>query len=209
VPLIAIIAFFGYQTTLVLPRLALVPGYSLREQRGEQLTNEMMRGNLVIYAFPETSCKPAASCPDILQLLKEVEQGQNAAQASDIPLHFVTVSSDPESSLALHSHAQAAGATGVQWHFVSGDPDHFRNILQAESQIKGAASDAVPLFALVDGWGIVRALYTTPDLSRLKHDLRLVEQEARNSSGVNRYAYEAVHLFMCHNDLNATTYSQP
>ena len=57
-----------------------------------------------------------------------------------------------------------------------------------------------PVFVLVDGWGIQRAVYRTPtpDVETLQRDLRLVVQEARNSTGVNRYAYEAAHLFLCY-----------
>ena len=57
-----------------------------------------------------------------------------------------------------------------------------------------------PVFALVDGWGVLRAVYrtATPDVEILKRDLRLVVQEVQNSTGVNRYAYEAAHLFLCY-----------
>jgi protein SCO1/2 len=170
------------------------------------LTNETLRGNLVIYSFIDTSCTD--NCTDANATLEQLQAAIGDFKINDIPLRFVTISLDPahDTPETLRAYAQQVGAMTPQWHFVSSDPEQFSNLRQAESQDKSIvpeAETAAPLFVLVDGWGIVRALYATatPDIDQVKRDLDLVAQEARQSNGVNRYGYEAVHLFMCHNGL--------
>ena len=60
--------------------------------------------------------------------------------------------------------------------------------------------DYDPAMMLVDGWGILRAEYRTPTpkLETVVRDVRLLIDEAENSEGVARYAYEAAHLFLCY-----------
>jgi protein SCO1 len=202
-PLVAIIAFLGYQSTQVLPRISLAPSYSLINQNGERLTSEMLRGSLVIYNVTHTRC--TAPCIDSSLTLQQLQQTLADVEMGDIPLHFVTISSDPlfDTPEILYGYANTLEADTETWHFVSGKPEQIRNLLQSGFQNETISSTGEPFIALVDGWGIVRAIYpaATPDLALLKHDLRLVAQEANKSTGVNRYAYEAVHLFMCHNDL--------
>ena len=57
-----------------------------------------------------------------------------------------------------------------------------------------------PAFALVDGWGILRARYKAPfiDLDIIQRDVGLLVKEAQNRDGPSRYAYEAAHLFLCY-----------
>jgi protein SCO1/2 len=57
-----------------------------------------------------------------------------------------------------------------------------------------------PTFVLVDGAGIVRARYRgeTLNLTTLQRDIKLIAQEAQNSDGAMRLAYEAAHLFLCY-----------
>ena len=57
-----------------------------------------------------------------------------------------------------------------------------------------------PRIVLVDGWGTLRAEYrvTQPDMEIIARDLRLLTEEAQNSEGTARLAYEAAHLFLCY-----------
>ncbi len=208
-PIVTIIAFVSYQSTQVLPRLALAPAYSLLDQEGKRLTNESLRGNLVLYNFIHERC--IDPCVDSSRTMQLLQQTVDDIELGPIALHFVTIDTapEPQTTQSLRAYAQSFAADSDQWHFVSGDPEQLSNFMQAESQGE-TMNPTASAFALVDGWGIVRAVYhdDPTDLDRIKHDLRLVAQEARNSAGVNRYAYEAVHLFMCHNDLYAETSGQ-
>jgi protein SCO1/2 len=125
----------------------------------------------------------------------------------DIPLQFVTVVVDPEHATpaALRAFAGTLGVDDSQWHFVTGDAGQLKNVVGAGFGTYYGQDDVGnymvdPVFALVDGWGILRAVYRTasPDVEILKRDLKLVIQEVHNSTGVNRYAYEAAHLFSCY-----------
>ena len=54
---LVVIAFIVYQSTQVLPRIMVAPGFSLVDQGGKRLTNEELRGNLVLYAFAQPDCQ--------------------------------------------------------------------------------------------------------------------------------------------------------
>jgi hypothetical protein len=197
-PIVAIAAFIAFQSTQILPRIALAPAFSLPDQDGKTLTNENLRGALTLYALVDGHCK--APCPDPTLILQELQAITSELDLGDIPLQFVTVTTGPthSSPQSLRAYADAVGADPQQWHIVRSSPEQF-------ATLRSTPVDGEPLLALVDGWGIVRALYPTasglPELEVIKHDLRLVAREAHNSSGANHYAYEAVHLFMCHNSL--------
>jgi hypothetical protein len=118
-----------------------------------------------------------------------------------IPLHFVIVTEGEKlkGTQSLVIDAPAKGEDATYRHLVSAEPQQFSTLFEAN----GAKSGASPLYVLADGWGIVRAFYVTatPDLSRVEADLHSVAREVHNAGGVNRYAYEAVHLFLCHNNI--------
>lgn len=208
-PLVALLAFATFQHFQVLPRIGLAPGYSLIDQNGNRLTNEELRGSVVLYNFTHTRC--AENCPQTSATLQELQHlliANNLDDTpNDIPLHFVTISYDPthDTPKVLRVYAKNLNANSERWHFATGDAAQLKSVVstgfQAEyTQNQDGTFTAEPVFALVDGWGIVRALYrtATPDVDAIQRDLQLVMDEARNSTGVNRYAYEAVHLFVCH-----------
>jgi protein SCO1 len=203
-PLVATIAFATLQPIKILPRISLAPGYSLIDQDGNRLTNEALRGSIVIYNFTPTQC--AAPCPETSKTLREMQAVLDAVEMGDIPLQFVTISTDPthDTPEALNTYAKKLGADTNRWHFASGDPAQLKMISTSFQTTYAQNNDGSfttdPVFALVDGWGILRALYhtATPDVKLLQHDLQLVVDEAQKSQGINHYAYEAAHLFLCH-----------
>ena len=203
-PLVAMLAFAILQPIKILPRIGLAPGYSLVDQDGNRLTNEALRGSIVIYNFTHTEC--AAPCPQTSETLRDMQAALNAVEMGDIPLEFVTISTDPtyDTPEALNTYAKELGANTTRWHFASGDLAQLKMISTSFQtryiQNNDGSFTTDPVFALVDGWGIVRALYhtATPDMKLLQHDLQLVVDEAQKSQGINHYAYEAAHLFLCH-----------
>ncbi len=216
-PLVAVLTFLTYQRFQVLPRIGLAPGYSLIDQNGNRLTNETLRGSVILYNFTEIRCiegcaQTSATSQAMQHLLVTNNSGDTLSKtsddiANDVPLHFVTIAYDPthDRPEALRRYAEELKVTNERWHFATGDIAQLRSIIdtgfQAEYfQNADGTLSVEPLFVLVDGWGIVRALYrtATPDIDAIQRDIQLVLSEARNSTGVNRYAYEAVHLFVCH-----------
>jgi protein SCO1/2 len=164
-----------------------------------------MRGALTLYTFAHSHCEQP--CVTTNTSMAALRPALSAMELEGIPLRFVTIYVDPESATpeVLAAEAQRMGADGEQWRFVTGDAEQLKSVIGAGfntfyGQNASGGYTVDPVFVLVDSWGIMRATYRTltPDVNRLQRDLGLVVQEAANSTGVNRYAYEAAHLFMCY-----------
>ena len=208
-PILAVMAFAIFQPIQVLPRISLAPGYSFIDQTGARFTNEDLRGKLVIYSFTATRCE--APCVQTTPYFQTLQAQLAEADTQGLPLEFVTISVDPkhDTPAVLADFAGSFQADPDRWHFITGEPTQLKNVIgggfstyfHSPSDAQGSADVAVdPVFALVDGWGILRAVYrtATPDPAILRRDLGLVASEVTNSQGVNRYAYEAAHLFLCY-----------
>lgn len=205
IPVVAILAFTIFQPIQVLPRISLAPGFSLIDQNGDRLTSEDLRGRLAIYTFTYTGCEDP--CPQPSRTLQTMQQQLAAVDTGDIPVDYVVISFDPEHDTPdrLTAHAQELGVDPDRWHFVTGDPTQLKNVIgSGYSTYYNQETDSTftfdPVFALVDGWGILRAVYRTPwpDPDILARDIGLIVKETNNSQGINRYAYEAAHLFSCY-----------
>lgn len=202
------LAFAIFQPIQVLPRIRLAPGFTLIDQNGDRLTNEDMRGKIVVYAFDYTACSsPCRSTTPTLQALQPQAEGLDTG---GVPIQFVTISVDPQrdSSSVLHEYARAAGAHPGFWHFATTtDLVALKNIVGGgfevyyEPQADGAIQ-LDPVFMLVDGWGIIRGEYryasSTPDADRLLRHIQVLIEEVHNSKGAAKLAYEAAHLFLCY-----------
>lgn len=204
-PIAAVMAFAIFQPIQVLPRISLAPAYSLIDQDGNRLTSEDLRGNLVLYTFAHSGC--VAPCVPTSEKMAALRPALAEVDLGDLPLRYVTIYVDPEEATPEKLRAIAAdlNADTDEWLFVTGDEAQLKNVIGAGfSTYYGQKDDGSivvdPVFVLVDGWGIVRATYRTaePSPERLIRDLQLIVQEVRNSTGVNRYAYEAAHLLMCY-----------
>ena len=204
-PILAVISFAVFQPIQVVPRISLAPAYAFRDQNGARLTSEDMRGKLVLYTFTHSDC--VAPCASTTATLAALQPALANIDLDDVPLNFVSMVVDPDAATTETLQAMAAEYQAVagQWHFVSGEAEQLKNVIGAGfSTYYGEDANGKltvdPVFVLVDGWGIIRATYRTPNLSveRLTRDLELITKEIRNSKGVNHYAYEAAHLFMCY-----------
>jgi len=177
----------------------------LTDQNGARLTNEDLRGKIVLYNFTYTQC--AGTCPQTSDTMRALQSRLGEIDSGDIPLMLVTISFDParDTPERLRAYANQVGADAKVWRIATGDATRLKYALGGGFNLYYAPNaDGTftfdPLFALVDGWGIIRAFYktATPAPERLVRDLRLVAQEARQSTGAARYAYEAAHLFLCY-----------
>ncbi|MEX1021112.1 MAG: SCO family protein [Litorilinea sp.] len=205
VPIVAALAFVIFQPVQVLPRIELAPGYSLVDQHGNRFTSEDVRGHLTLYTITYSHC--GAGCPETSATMRTVQTAVNELSLGDLPTAFVSISIDPtrDTPERLAEFARQVGADGENWRFVTGDPSHLKQIIGAGfgTYYDATQADAIPfdpIYVLVDGWGIKRAVYRTgaPDLETLQRDFMLIAREVENSEGVNRFAYEAAHLFLCY-----------
>lgn len=204
-----LLAFVIFQPIKVLPRIRLAPGFALTDQNGQKLTNEDLRGQFVLYNFSYTDCQ-AHGCPETDKIMAEVYSRLNEVDTYGIPVSLVTVGFDSidDTPAALQGFALRQGAGPTGWRFVSSpDASRLKTIIGSgfevyyEAQPDGSFAHS-PTMVLVDGWGIVRAVYrpaTNPaDADRILNHLELLGEEVKNSKGVGKLGYEAAHLFLCY-----------
>ncbi|MBX3011767.1 MAG: SCO family protein [Caldilineaceae bacterium] len=208
-PFLAMLAFAFFKPILVMPRMGLGPGFALVDQQGARLTNEDLRGQIVLYNFTYTTC--AAPCPQTSAIMQQVQTQLPAMVTQGIPVTLVTMSIDPthDTPEQLRAYATQVGADLTNWHFATGEATPLKYVIgggfgvyyQATTEPGAPAPFTLdPAFVLVDGAGIMRGKYrtATPDLAILQRDIELVAKEASQSTGVARLAYEAAHLFVCY-----------
>ena len=206
IPLVAVFLFAVVQPVKVVPRIGLAPCFIFNDLNGNRLTNEDLRGKLVLYNFTTTSCA-VPDCTDTAPTMQAVQAMLPELETGGIPVSLVTVSLDPErdSPEMLRSYAQALGADPAIWQFATGTPERVKQVvgggfgLYYETGADGAVEFA-PMLALVDGNGILRARYKNglPDIGTIQRDLGLIVDEVRNSEGAGSLVYEAAHLFLCY-----------
>ena len=172
-----ILAFNILRPIQVLPRVGLGPGFGLTDIHGERVTNETLRGKIVLYSFTYTHCE--RDCPRLMEKMVEVWQRMDEVDLGEMEVELVTISIDPERDTP-EVMAQYAAGLGVPetfaegqpvWHFLTGDdPDRVRIMVSTgfdlfyektpgEEDPADYRFDFVPLAVLIDGWGIIRAEY--------------------------------------------------
>ena len=206
--LIGVTAFVIFQPIKVLQRMYLAPGYALTDQNGDRLTNEDMRGHFVMYTFTYSGCREP-ECQQLDLVMKELQDRLDEAETADTPVSFVTISFDPEHDTpdVLRAYAEELGADTSQWSFVTGDPTRLKYIIGSGfsvyyDQKEDGSWQFSPTMVLVDGWGIVRAIYNARqrpiNVDNMIEHLTGLQEEVAASDGVGKLGYEAAHLFLCY-----------
>lgn len=205
---LAALAFKVFQPVQVVPRIRLAPGFSLRDQDGQRLTNEDMRGQFVIYNFTYTRCPEP--CGNLNQTMQEIQSRLDELELRGVSTSFVTISFDPDYDTpeVLRTFADSLGADTTQWKFATtSDQTILKAIIgggfEAYYNQKDDGTFAFdPKFVLVDGWGIVRGEYRyqtqVPDTERILRHIGVLAEEVQNSQGAASLAYEAAHYFLCY-----------
>lgn len=201
-PFVAVILFAVLRPLKVLPRIRISPGYLLVDQNGDRVSSEEMRGQITLYGFTSTECGPP--CEGAEGVMADVA-AQLDPQA-DIPVELVTIAVDEEEQLpdALRAYARNKGIEPSR-RLLTGEAQQVKLVVGGgfstfyEKDSSGQLQ-IDPALMLVDGLGILRAEYRgpLPSTSEILRDINLLTQEARNSTGLTRYAYEAAHLFLCY-----------
>jgi protein SCO1/2 len=204
---LGVLAFAIFRPVKVLPRIRLSPGFSLTDQDASKVTNEKLRGAVVLYDFAYAGC--GERCAALDGTMREVQDRLGELDLGEIPVRLVTISFDPERDTpeALQAYARSAGADPERWRFATGDPKRVKDVIGGGFEVYYAPDGQGgfqfdPALALVDGWGIIRAEYRgqadEPDADRILRHIALLVKEARNSKGAARLAYEAAHFFLCY-----------
>ncbi len=205
IPLIAVVLFAVLQPVKVVPRIGLAPGYIFTDMNGERISNEDMRGKMVIYNFATTACE--APCVDTSASMQALQEMVKGLDTGGIPVEMVTILLDADRATPerMRAYAEQVDADPTIWRFVTGTPERLKQVvgggfgLYYEESENGAFAFA-PMTALVDGNGLLRAQYKRglPDVDFVERDLNLMFEEVRNASGAGGLVYEAAHLFACY-----------
>ena len=202
VPVVAILLFVTVRPVLVLPRIRLAPGYLLVNQDGQRVSHESFRGHIVLYNTVFTDCGDV--CASSWALMANLQR-ELAALNSEIPIDLVTISVDPaDTPERLAAYAEDNGVDTSRWHLLTGDPDQIKYMVGAGFYtyytVEADTVKLEPSLMIVDGVGILRAEYRRgiPSGADALRDIDLLLTEARNSTGITKYAYEAAHLFLCY-----------
>lgn len=102
-----------------LPVLATVPGFTMKDQTGKQITDASLRGTVWIADFFFTSCQ--ASCPKLTERMKGVQDRLAALKA---PIKLVSFTVDPENDdpPRLLGYAQKYGVDAGRWSLLTTHP---------------------------------------------------------------------------------------
>jgi len=202
---LAALAFVTFRPILVLPLIVEAPHYALADEQGTWLLDSDLRGTIVLYNFTYAGC--AEACSQTSPAMRAVQDRLAEVEAQGAQVSLVTISFDParDTPTALSAYAARWGADPRRWRFATGAPADLKEIIGRgfRTYYKANADGTFtfdPAFVLVDGDGIIRAEYrtATPSIDSVLRDIRLVAEEARNSTGTRRLAYEAAHLFVCY-----------
>jgi protein SCO1/2 len=169
-----------------LPKLALVPQFSLRDQNGHAVTRDDLRGNVWIANFMFTRC------PDVCPLLTAKMAGVRGRLVGDrMQLRYVSFSVDPERDTpqALKQYALTHGADRPDWSFLTGPLPQVQRVIvdgfkQTLDATPGAKSNPKAIlhgshFVLIDRALSIRGYYPSDDegMMRLVGDVRILLAE--------------------------------
>ena len=125
----SVLAFAIFRPIQVLPRITLAPGLSLTDQNSARLTNEDLRGHVVLYNFTYSNCTGA--CQQTSNVMRAVQDHLSEVNAGDIPISLVTISFDPERDTPerLRAYATQVGADPSRWRIATGDATRLKYAL--------------------------------------------------------------------------------
>ncbi|MBI3163908.1 MAG: SCO family protein [Chloroflexi bacterium] len=205
---LALLAFKVFQPIQVLPRMRLAPAYNFTDQDNQPLTSETQRGRFTLYSFTYTHCPPP--CYNSNETIREIQSRLDEVELNGIAVSFVTISIDPERDTpdVLKTYGESFGADFAQWKFATTtNRELLKTVVGAGFETyyedKGGGNFALdPGLVLVDGWGVIRSEYRyvteVSDADRILRHLGVLAEEAHNSTGSAKLAYEAAHLFLCY-----------
>ncbi len=93
--------------------------FSLKNQEGEVITNDSLRGKIYVANFFFSRC--TSLCPKMLRNLREIQHAFRDEPSVVLVSHSVMPSVDSEP--VLRSFARANGVTSGKWHLLTGDKE--------------------------------------------------------------------------------------
>ncbi len=168
-----------------LPVIEAAPAFTLVDQEGRTVRLDDLRGRIKVLTFFYSACSMPDQCPRTTQQLRAAGEMLGAARANDAL--FLMVSFDPERDTPgmLAKYAELYGATGANWHFLTGDRGAIDAVcadyqIIQERQEDGTIRHSMLTF-LIDAENRIRRLYLAnrwnpddlvADIGRLREELK-------------------------------------
>lgn len=190
---IGIVAAFAAWLTLqvLLPReaplekLFPMPSFELTSEQGKALSDQDLRGKVVVANFIFTRCPTV--CPALTARMAKIQTEIPA----ELPVHFVSFSVDPKHDTpeVLREFGAKYDQDPSRWTFLTGDLAEVMKAVEEGFRIGITGADdpeATPFdivhgehFVLVDKAGTIRGYYPNSDLSlqRLVRDAKRLAKE--------------------------------
>jgi protein SCO1/2 len=163
-----------------LPVLGHVPAFAMPDQRGQVVTDDSLRGQVLVVDFFYATC--TTSCPMLTGRMLAVQKalaGCEEQLGCALPVRLVSITLDPENDTpeVLRGYAQRAGADERRWSFLSGRSEDLDRIVVRgfkstfERADPSAGIGAImhgEWLVLVDGAGSLRGFYAASDLERMQ-----------------------------------------
>jgi protein SCO1 len=171
-------AFFACAPQPELPELYPVPGTSLIDERGRQVSLDAMKGSVTVYDFIFTHC--TGTCPIMTNNMRALTPMIDR----DRPVRFVSITVDPtRDTPEVLSQYAARVRNDPRWTFLTGDRDEIVDL--SVKGFKLTAGDPMPggepllhssKFAVADKKGMIRGYYDGTDASSTKQLAEVVER---------------------------------
>jgi protein SCO1/2 len=192
----------------VLPRIRPMPLFLLRDQQGQWVDAEKLRGQLLVVSFTYTRCGDACDAMNRGVVALRDRLRADGRLGADVTLLTFSFDTDYDTPPVLQRYASRLGAEAPAWRFLTGDAGEVKGAIgsgfgvyyepQPDAE-QGEQFDFDQRVMLVDGQGVIRAVYDGARLDQavMQRDIALVQREAA-SGPVMRPLYEASHLFLCY-----------
>ncbi len=147
-----------------MPVLHAVPDFSLTDQTGATVTRDSLRGHVWVTDFFFTRCK--GPCPLMTARMAELQKA--LVKAPEVKLVSVTVDPGHDTPEVLREYGAEFQAEPGRWKLLTGDPEAVRRLV-TEGFLQPLGEDDSgellhgTMFMLVDGNGMVRAIYSLDD----------------------------------------------
>jgi protein SCO1/2 len=168
----------------VLPRLSVVPDFTLTERSGEKLPLSDLKGKVWIADFIFTNC--GGSCPIMSSTMANFQE--QLKEVKNILLVSFSVDPERDTPVVLKEYAKLYNASPSRWLFLTGEKEKIGYLTRegfhlAIASDSGSAAEPIihsTMFVLVDREGVIRGYYDSTDekgLNKLLDDARILAEE--------------------------------
>jgi protein SCO1/2 len=110
-------------------RLADIPDFALTNEFGQPLSLHQFQGRAVALTFFFTRCPLPEYCPRLTRNFLEALHRLKNGPDSPTNFHFLSISFDPvDTPGVLRAYARQYGYDSNHWSFVTGNPEHIREL---------------------------------------------------------------------------------